>query len=131
VKWLGPKPHDELPHYVAAMDVCLIPFRVTPLTHGVNPNKLWEYFALGKPVVCTDFSPFMHAFRDLARVAAMPAAFVDAIAAALADPGDAAARRAAARARDWQASADLMADLLVSLASAAPHASDRPVRAAS
>ena len=63
VHWLGAKPHDELPHYVAAMDVCLIPFRTTPLTRGVNPNKLWEYLALGKPVVATDFSPFIHDYR--------------------------------------------------------------------
>lgn len=111
VRWLGAKPHDELPHYVAAMDVCLIPFRITPLTWGVNPNKLWEYFALGKPVVCTDFSPFVHDFAHLAHVAAMPAAFTDAITAALAQPGDATARRAAARARDWSTSAKAMADL--------------------
>jgi len=116
VHWLGPKPHDELPHYVAAMDVCLIPFRITPLTYGVNPNKLWEYFALGKPVVCTDFSPFVHPFAHLTHVAATPAAFVEAVAAALAQPGDAAPRRAAARARDWATSAQAMAELFRELA---------------
>lgn len=122
VHWLGSKPHDELPHYVAAMDVCLIPFRITPLTYGVNPNKLWEYFALGKPVVCTDFSPFVHDFAALTRIAATPVAFTDAIATALAEPGDAAARRAAARARDWGVSARAMSELLEELVSKRPAA---------
>jgi hypothetical protein len=70
------------------MDVCLIPFRSTPLTRGVNPNKLHEYFALGKPVVATDFSPFMQAFVPLAWVASTPEKFVQAVRAALAAPGD-------------------------------------------
>ena len=116
IHWLGAKPHEELPHYVAAMDVCLIPFRVTALTHGVNPNKLWEYFALGKPVVCTDFSPFVHDFAHLAHVASTPEDFIAAIRSALADPGNAAARRTAARARDWNTSAARMADLIEELA---------------
>ena len=62
VHWLHAKPHAQLPHYVAEMDVCLIPFRVTQLTRGVNPNKLYEYLSLGKPVVSTDFSPWLQDF---------------------------------------------------------------------
>jgi glycosyltransferase involved in cell wall biosynthesis len=123
VHWLGAVPHEELPHYVAAMDVCLIPFRSTALTRGVNPNKLWEYLALGKPVVATDFSPFIHAFRSALRIGPSPVEFVAAVRAALAPPADAAAadrvaeeRRNIARARGWDSSAAAMRRLFEELA---------------
>ena len=118
VHWLGAVAHEELPHYVAGMDVCLIPFRATPLTRGVNPNKLYEYFALGKPVVSTDFSPWVHDFEPLLRVAATPEAAIEHVAAALATPGDAAGRRARARAHGWDQAAAAMAALFARLAAA-------------
>jgi len=120
VHWLGSVPHEELPHYVACMDVCLIPFRATPLTRGVNPNKLYEYFALGKPVVSTDFSPWVHDFEPLLRVAGTPAAAVDRVAEALAAPGDAAVRRARARQYSWDGAAAAMVALFERLAARAP-----------
>jgi glycosyltransferase involved in cell wall biosynthesis len=116
VRWLGPVPHEELPHCVAGMDVCLIPFRKTPLTRGVNPNKLWEYLALGKPVVATDFSPFVHEYQEVLRVGATPAAFVAAVRAALAAPVDTEARRAVARQHSWDESAARLVALLETLA---------------
>ncbi len=53
VHLLGPRPHESLPGYLAASDVCLIPFTVSPLTMAVNPVKLYEYLAAGAPVVST------------------------------------------------------------------------------
>lgn len=118
--WFGAKPHEELPHWVAGMDVCLIPFRSTPLTRGVNPNKLWEYLALGKPVVATDFSPFLQQVTQVVRVGRTPDEFVAAVQAALAGPADAALRRDTARAHGWDAAAARMVALLEELAGAAP-----------
>jgi glycosyltransferase involved in cell wall biosynthesis len=112
----GAPTQEDLPHWVAEMDVCLIPFRSTPLTRGVNPNKLHEYFALGKPVVATDFSPFMQAFVPLAWVASTPEKFVQAVRAALAAPGDAQARRDSARHNGWDTSAARMVGLFEELA---------------
>jgi glycosyltransferase involved in cell wall biosynthesis len=114
-RWMGAVPHDELPHWVAAMDVCLIPFRSTPLTRGVNPNKLWEYLALGKPVVATDFTPFLHEHRAVVRVAADTRAFVAAVAAAIETPPDVDALRDAARRHSWDDAAARMVDLVVDL----------------
>ena len=116
LQWHGPVPHEDLPHWVAGMDVCLIPFRTTPLTRGVNPNKLWEYLALGKPVVATDFTPFLHAHRDVVRIAATPEGFVAAVAESIAAPANAEARRAVARQHSWDASAARMVALLEELA---------------
>ncbi len=53
VHLLGARPHDLVPSYVAAFDVCLIPYRVNDFTRSVSPAKLNEYLAVGKPVVAT------------------------------------------------------------------------------
>jgi len=53
VRLLGPKPHHEIPAWIKAMDVCLIPFKRNELAQAADPIKLYEYCALGKPVVST------------------------------------------------------------------------------
>src|SRR5206468_6012611 len=53
VHWVGHKPHDQLPQYVAAFDVGLIPYRETAYTRNCFPLKLYEYLAAGKPVVAS------------------------------------------------------------------------------
>lgn len=50
---LGLKPHTQIPAYVANFDVCLIPFDPVPLIQATSPLKVFEYLALGKPVVAT------------------------------------------------------------------------------
>lgn len=51
VHLLGLKPQRALPPYLAVADVCLIPFRRSPLTEAVSPLKLFEYLAMQRPVV--------------------------------------------------------------------------------
>jgi hypothetical protein len=51
---LGAKKYQIIPKYLSYMDVCLIPFKINKLTSAVNPIKLYEYLALGKPVVSTN-----------------------------------------------------------------------------
>jgi glycosyltransferase involved in cell wall biosynthesis len=117
VHWLGSKPHSELPHYVLEMDVCLIPFRLTPLTRAVNPNKLYEYLALGKPVVSTDFSPFIHGYAPHVQVGRTPEESVAAIRSFLETPGEPGPRRDLARRNSWDHVAGRMQTLLQELAS--------------
>jgi glycosyltransferase involved in cell wall biosynthesis len=49
-------PHDRVPEVLLDFTVGVIPFRRTSLTAGVNPNKLYEYLAVGLPTVATPFS---------------------------------------------------------------------------
>lgn len=49
---LGDKPYAQLPDYLAAFDVCTIPYSVER-QHGGDPIKFYEYLAAGKPVVTT------------------------------------------------------------------------------
>jgi len=53
VFFLGCKAVEELPVYINAMDVCLMPYRITSYTKYIYPLKLHEYLACGKPVVST------------------------------------------------------------------------------
>jgi glycosyltransferase involved in cell wall biosynthesis len=53
VTHIGSRPQAEIPEYVAAFDVCLNPFRRSRVADSVNPLKVYEYLAMGRPVVST------------------------------------------------------------------------------
>lgn len=50
---LGPIPYEILPSYARLFDVCFIPFAPGEIAKTTSPLKLFEYFALEKPVVVT------------------------------------------------------------------------------
>ncbi len=51
VHLLGEQPYGVLPAYLHAFDVCLVPFKMSPLTEAADPVKFYEYLSAGKPVV--------------------------------------------------------------------------------
>lgn len=53
VKYLGLKRYSQLPAYLRQFSAGLIPFRLTEMTKGCNPIKLYEYYAAGLPVLGT------------------------------------------------------------------------------
>lgn len=57
VTFTGQVPFEEVPGYVAASDVCLVPHLSTPHTETTIPHKLFQYMAMRKPVVVTDVAP--------------------------------------------------------------------------
>ena len=85
VHFYGEKPYAELPQWLAGFDVCLIPFKVTPLTLATNPVKVYEYLSAGKPVVGTAL-PELKQFGDLVYCAADAQAFLTCVARALDEP---------------------------------------------
>ena len=54
VSLLGQQPYATMPLYLYHFDVCLIPFKVNPITEATDPVKLYEYLSAGKPVVSVD-----------------------------------------------------------------------------
>jgi glycosyltransferase involved in cell wall biosynthesis len=52
---LGNRPYASALSYVNGFDVALIPFVLDALTEAVCPAKLFDYLALGKPIVATPF----------------------------------------------------------------------------
>lgn len=53
IRFVGRRPYAEMPAFMQAFDVCLVPFVHNRLTAGVNPIKLREYLAAGRPTVAT------------------------------------------------------------------------------
>lgn len=55
IHYLGIIEYKELiRNYAPYFDVCLIPFVKNEITNSTSPIKLFEYMALGKPIVTTD-----------------------------------------------------------------------------
>ena len=79
---LGAVAQELLPEKVQAFDVCLIPFVKSKLTEAIYPLKINEYLAMGKAVVCTDFSDLSD-FEKVAEIATDKDGFVKAIRKAL------------------------------------------------
>ena len=52
--YLGPKTHDEFINISKRWKAGLIPFIKSPLTYGVDPNKIYEYLAVGLMVLTGD-----------------------------------------------------------------------------
>lgn len=103
VHLLGEKPYVELPKYLHAFDVCIIPFVLNKLTIATNPVKVYEYLAAGKPVVSTDL-PELGPMSDVVRLADGPAKFELAIREAFkekSNPESVAKRREYAAANTW------------------------------
>lgn len=66
---LGPVPYDELPGIAAAASVLIMPYADLPATRAMQPLKLKEYLATGKPVVTSNL-PAVAEWRDACDVAA-------------------------------------------------------------
>jgi glycosyltransferase involved in cell wall biosynthesis/SAM-dependent methyltransferase len=101
---LGLRAHQDVPAYVAHFDVCLIPFDPMPLIQATSPLKVFEYLAMGKPVVATE----MRELRGMPGVfiSRHDEEFIANIARALREPLDAAALHAFAQSHSWRTRVD-------------------------
>lgn len=66
--FLKDKNYQELPSYLARFDICIIPHNVGNLENDGDPIKLYEYLAMGKPVVSTNIAG-MNNFRKQITIA--------------------------------------------------------------
>jgi len=103
VHFIGPRTVAQLPAYIWACDVCLIPYRKNEWTRNISPLKLYEYLAAGKPIVSTDI-PAAREFADVIWLASDADAFRRAIGEALDASSDDLRRREQAIAREhtWE-----------------------------
>lgn len=84
VYFLGTKDREILPQYVKAFDVCLNVFKRNELSRTVNPLKVYEYLAAGKPVISVDMPEIRH-LSDVVYIAKSYEHFLSQIKAALAE----------------------------------------------
>lgn len=53
VHFLGYRPYADLPNYLRAIDIAILPNRTDGYMKGVFPMKFYEYMASGKPIIAT------------------------------------------------------------------------------
>lgn len=51
--YLGMKSYEQLPAYLKAFDVAMMPFALNDATKFISPTKTLEYMAAGKPIIST------------------------------------------------------------------------------
>jgi teichuronic acid biosynthesis glycosyltransferase TuaH len=66
---LGPRDHAAVPAYLQNADVLVVPHRVTPFTESLDPIKVYEYRAAGRPVVSTPVPGFRNSGNPQVTVA--------------------------------------------------------------
>ena len=79
---LGNRPYADLPAYVQAFDVGLIPYLLNDWTASVDPLKLLEYLAAGIPVVTTPL-PEVQKYASVVRQGGTQEAFLAGVHGAL------------------------------------------------
>lgn len=66
--FFGSVRYEVLPNYIKAFDVCILPYRLSQSTKSINPLKLKEYLATGKPVVSV-MLPEVEEYKDIVAIA--------------------------------------------------------------
>ena len=119
--YLGKKEYRDLPRYLKAFDVCLMPFVDSELTRHISPTKTPEYLAGGKPVVSSPVPDVVEDYSDVVRIAATPEVFLEQVENALRDRAGASSARPGAktRVRSWEQIAREMEQLIQDCASKA------------
>ncbi len=106
VIFTGPMAYRDLPQYMRAFDVCIVPHCMTAFVESLNPIKLWEYLAAGKPIVSTDVAGFRD-YPALVRMARTADEFLTQCGAAVLEGNTKSAlRRAEAAKHSWRSRVD-------------------------
>jgi glycosyltransferase involved in cell wall biosynthesis len=114
VHFLPPVSYQELPHYAAGFDVCVLPWNTdVPFTSYGSAIKVREYLASGKPVVIAPL-PEYESMSDVLRIGRSRDQFLDLVDEALREEGTsgAQARQDAVRDGTWDARAEWVSDLI-------------------
>lgn len=73
--FLGPKNYYSLPEYIKGFNACILPHKIDNLTDSMDPIKLYDYMATGKPIVSTAIKEALK-FKDVIIVAKSKKNFV-------------------------------------------------------
>jgi glycosyltransferase involved in cell wall biosynthesis len=113
VHYLGARPYERLPAYVAAFDVGLCPYLWNAAMRSGFPLKLFEYLAAGKAVVASG-NPDVAGMAPDVRLVRGADAFIRAVEEVLTLDGDAdrARRMALAAANTWESRTAHMLELV-------------------
>ena len=61
----GKQPYEKIPEFIAASDICILPADPKEkIMQDIVPIKMYEYMAIGKPVISTKLPGIMREFGD-------------------------------------------------------------------
>lgn len=58
----GKQPFDQIPDFISSGDVCILPAHLNDIMWNIVPIKIYEYMAMGKPVITTNLPGVMKEF---------------------------------------------------------------------
>lgn len=90
VYFIGYIPNDQLPAYLAGMDIMVLPYARCEFNTYACPMKLWDYMGLRRPIVANTAVPELMLWQQCIYLADQPDEFVARLYQALGEP-------------DWQA----------------------------
>ena len=64
VEFTGWVDYKLFPSFIQASDICIIPHPSNSFIDTTMPNKIFEYMALGKPVLVSDAKPLMRVVKE-------------------------------------------------------------------
>src|SRR5437870_5786567 len=114
VHFLPPVSYQDLPHYAAGFDVCVLPWNTeVPFTSYGSAIKVREYLASGKPVVISPL-PEYESMSSVLRIGRSSNQFLQLVDEALHEEGteSALARQNAVRNGTWDARAEWVSGLI-------------------
>ena len=81
VHFFGAKPHDEMPVWMAAFDVAVIPYAATAFNRFCSPMRLYDHLAIGQPIIATPHCDQIAARADVlsGEIDALPALILSAL----------------------------------------------------
>lgn len=115
VHFLGTKPAVIVPRYLMACQICLLPYRRSEESRHIDPIKLYEGLASGKPIVSTPI-PAVLPYSDLIWLASDDSEFEAALQEALAERDDnkVTQRRSLAAENTWEKRVEQISTLIQS-----------------
>jgi glycosyltransferase involved in cell wall biosynthesis len=88
IHYMGQQPYSALPQFLAAWDVCLMPFAMNESTRFISPTKSLEYMAAELPIVSTPVKDVVDLHSDVVEIASDPVQFIAACERALTMSGE-------------------------------------------
>jgi len=64
IKMVDFRPYNEIPSYLSAADICLLPAHDAATMRNIVPIKMYEYLAAGKPVIATRLPGLLKEFGE-------------------------------------------------------------------
>ena len=103
IHFLGLKDIKDVPFYVKAFDVGVIPYVINEESENLSPLKLYDFLAMGLPIVTTNFTAARE-FKNLVYIADSKETFIHYIERALIENDDSifAERRSVASLNSWE-----------------------------